>query len=204
MYFNVMTHNRALPKMKFQLSTLFTTAIYLLLLPTTLMSSTFPSCTSNVTDPDGDGYGYENSLTCTVDEETVNISASTECFDYEPIGDGWGWDGTTSCRVPINELEIIKSHFRTPLSEFFSDEVGIAATIYCPIPNMYFLLLQTGGLITVGTDNYGFGLWTTGMDAENGEILFSWSVATNDFRSEVILTENTVYSNRNRCEWVDP
>ena len=45
------------------------------------------------TDPVGDGWGWDGSTSCTVEQ------TDTTCIDTDPVGDGWGWDGSTSCRV---------------------------------------------------------------------------------------------------------
>ena len=90
-----------------------------------VLANEFPSCVQMLSDQDGDGYGYENSRTCIVDDTTshspvpgacVDDNAdgygwdgvasclvpeipTTDCVDTDPVGDGWGWDGSVSCRV---------------------------------------------------------------------------------------------------------
>lgn len=64
-----------------------------------LGNNNFPSCVSDASDPDGDGYGYENSQSCVVNEETTNSSAAGaqgNC-DYSDAAryDGWGYDAVT-------------------------------------------------------------------------------------------------------------
>jgi len=56
-----------------------------------------PNCSSSSSDPDGDGYGWENNATCIV----ATTSTSPECVD--PDGDGYGWDGTQTCLVSNSE-----------------------------------------------------------------------------------------------------
>lgn len=56
-----------------------------------MQSQANPVCVSEASDPDGDGWGWENEQTCVV--------SSAPCID--PDGDGWGWDGTQSCRIEV-------------------------------------------------------------------------------------------------------
>jgi len=91
-----------------------------------LAQSAYPECVYQASDPDGDGFGHENSTSCVITEnsnpvgqpgnnECIDDNADgwgwdgevscqvpipqTDCVDTDPIGDGWGWDGSTSCRV---------------------------------------------------------------------------------------------------------
>lgn len=62
--------------------------------------SVHPACVSALSDPDGDGYGWENNKSCIV----TNASADQDPDDngqacIDPDGDGWGWDGSASCVV---------------------------------------------------------------------------------------------------------
>lgn len=65
---------------------------------------TFPMCKHASSDPDGDGYGWEN-RTCLVDIEArpgtseTNTNTSTVCIDTPPLNDGWGWNGQASCET---------------------------------------------------------------------------------------------------------
>jgi len=52
-----------------------------------------PVCTSDSSDPDGDGFGWESDASCVV------ASGNGVCIDTPPVGDGWGWDGNASCMV---------------------------------------------------------------------------------------------------------
>jgi len=53
---------------------------------------------SPLSDPDGDGWGWENSMSCVV-------SPNDQCIDTD--GDGWGWDGTMSCRIDYSDVIVI-------------------------------------------------------------------------------------------------
>lgn len=51
-----------------------------------------PTCSSAASDPDGDGWGWENNQSCKV-APTCASAAS------DPDGDGWGWENNQSCMV---------------------------------------------------------------------------------------------------------
>jgi len=69
-------------------------------------STTFPTCSVNVVDDNGDGYGWENNRTCTV---TSNTSTKTDpALQHFPRcsasvadnnGDGFGWENNRSCLI---------------------------------------------------------------------------------------------------------
>ncbi len=57
-------------------------------------------CASPQSDPDGDGWGWENNQSCIVDttgDDTQHSTSNNTCPD--PDGDGWGWFNGQSCRV---------------------------------------------------------------------------------------------------------
>jgi len=80
---------------------------------------TMPDCASAASDPDNDGYGWENGESCMVVENqgsatpvadnsgatntTSNFSPSGVPFcanaSSDPDGDGWGWENDDSCIV---------------------------------------------------------------------------------------------------------
>ena len=66
-----------------------------------------PVCLSAASDPDGDGWGWENHASCRVDGP-VPVDAPAQAANGHPIclsshadpdGDGWGWENERSCRV---------------------------------------------------------------------------------------------------------
>lgn len=84
------------------------------------VSTARPTCVSANSDPDGDGFGWENSATCIVApgsiltppaesttpaEETASTSEPTparpDCLraDSDPDGDGFGWENNQTCLV---------------------------------------------------------------------------------------------------------
>jgi len=54
----------------------------------------YPMCRDPSSDPDGDGWGWENGKSCKVSSFPFCKSAS------DPDGDGWGWENGKSCVVP--------------------------------------------------------------------------------------------------------
>lgn len=50
------------------------------------------SCANTLSDPDGDGWGWENEQSC-----QVGNSQADQCPDLD--GDGWGWINGQSCQV---------------------------------------------------------------------------------------------------------
>lgn len=53
-------------------------------------------CVNPASDSDGDGWGYENGESCTI-EDTLSSTPAGNCIDYD--GDGWGWNGVESCQT---------------------------------------------------------------------------------------------------------
>lgn len=73
-------------------------------------SASTPNCTSASSDPDGDGYGWENNASCiaSVQSDTGTATApqpasSTlpvcQSANSDPDGDGYGWEQNASCRI---------------------------------------------------------------------------------------------------------
>ncbi len=61
-----------------------------------------PQCASADSDPDGDGWGYENSRSCLVAtssaDRTVQANGTPVCTAAAiDNGDGWGWENDRSC-----------------------------------------------------------------------------------------------------------
>jgi hypothetical protein len=68
-------------------------------------ASTPVVCQSPDSDPDGDGWGWENNASCVVEgtsaESSATVSTVNECafLSSDMDGDGWGWENGTSCRI---------------------------------------------------------------------------------------------------------
>jgi lysophospholipase L1-like esterase len=69
-----------------------------------------PACISAESDPDGDGWGWENDRSCIVSTNSVepeqNLRAGNgsglpacQLSTSDPDGDGYGWENDSSCRV---------------------------------------------------------------------------------------------------------
>ncbi|HEX8406751.1 MAG TPA: cellulase family glycosylhydrolase [Duganella sp.] len=58
-----------------------------------------PTCASAASDPDGDGWGWENGQSCQV----VVAATAPDCASAasDPDGDGWGWENGRSCKVVV-------------------------------------------------------------------------------------------------------
>jgi len=67
-------------------------------LGTAEMGITYPNCVSSASDPDGDGWGWENNQSCKV---VTSGTAYPTCVSAasDPDGDGWGWENAKSCKV---------------------------------------------------------------------------------------------------------
>lgn len=67
----------------------------------------YPPCLFDISDPDGDGWGWENELNCRVTETTRRDFPARKDFEYpicessqgDPNGDGWGWEYDRVCHV---------------------------------------------------------------------------------------------------------
>ena len=67
-----------------------------------------PVCEFSSSDPDGDGWGWENNQTCIIDDNSTpfvptNNNNNNKQFcasaSSDPDGDGWGWENNQSCVV---------------------------------------------------------------------------------------------------------
>ncbi|MNE00660.1 Mannan endo-1,4-beta-mannosidase precursor [compost metagenome] len=72
------------------------------LLSAPAMAATYPTCASAASDPDGDGWGWENGQSCQVAAGSGGGSTTyPTCASAasDPDGDGWGWENGQSCQV---------------------------------------------------------------------------------------------------------
>ncbi|MEM7257517.1 MAG: sialate O-acetylesterase [Pseudomonadota bacterium] len=64
-----------------------------------------PVCQSLDSDPDGDGWGWENNATCVVEGSVADNSGTASLTTYceyaasDMDGDGWGWENGASCQI---------------------------------------------------------------------------------------------------------
>ena len=69
----------------------------------------FNICVYEASDPDGDGWGWENNDSCMVDSTSIpngsDSSPDNQCIDDD--GDGWGWIQATqsSCQVDDSDID---------------------------------------------------------------------------------------------------
>ncbi len=60
-------------------------------------------CESAASDPDGDGWGWENAASCIVKNGNADNTSPTHpiCTSSlsDPDGDGWGWENNQSCLI---------------------------------------------------------------------------------------------------------
>lgn len=74
----------------------------------TVSYSNVPLCLSGDSDPDNDGWGWENSATCIVEAAHNNrnpVHPTCSLSDSDPDGDGWGWENNQSCRVGAPKMQ---------------------------------------------------------------------------------------------------
>lgn len=72
-----------------------------------MQTQDYPSCVFDISDPDGDGWGWENAQSCRVTETTRRDFPAQEGMEYpacersesDPNGDGWGWEYSRVCKV---------------------------------------------------------------------------------------------------------
>ncbi|WP_176736370.1 glycosyl hydrolase [Oligoflexus tunisiensis] len=58
----------------------------------------YPACLSKDSDPDGDGWGWENGRSC--QWRDVSFATCTS-VSVDSDGDGWGWENNQTCRVRL-------------------------------------------------------------------------------------------------------
>ena len=96
--------------------------------------ATFPTCQSSATDPDGDGFGFENNMSCVVtllldDASTadgINTFPTCESSATDPDGDGFGFENGVSCLVASTDIET------TPSNESASDDPTVDDSLSFP------------------------------------------------------------------------
>jgi len=59
-----------------------------------------PVCKSASSDPDGDGWGWENNRSCTVHVQQTSSVIWCTSRSSDSDGDGWGWENNRSCKMP--------------------------------------------------------------------------------------------------------
>lgn len=67
-------------------------------LGTAFQHLSYPTCKSAASDPDKDGWGYENNMSCVVKPSTTGYPTCNSAAS-DPDKDGWGWENNRSCVV---------------------------------------------------------------------------------------------------------
>ncbi|MDR7092127.1 carbohydrate-binding domain-containing protein [Cellvibrio fibrivorans] len=80
----------------FQYLALFFSLIFF---SSTSFAQDYPNCANSASDPDGDGWGWENSTSCRVVSTNTNSHPNCASASSDPDGDGWGWENNQSCQV---------------------------------------------------------------------------------------------------------
>jgi hypothetical protein len=85
------------PKLTRKLSFCSALAMLIMLVAVPLQAQVTMTCESAASDPDGDGFGWENGRSC-------RVSGFGQCrqANSDPDGDGFGWENNASCRMPQN------------------------------------------------------------------------------------------------------
>ena len=94
------------------------------------MAVTTPICASAASDPDGDGWGFENGQSCRVSSTGMGTGMGmmgpaycTNGSASDHDGDGWGWENNMSCLVQGSTYDV--SRMMYPLcTEKASDSDG--------------------------------------------------------------------------------
>ncbi|MEM7255749.1 MAG: hypothetical protein AAF404_00010 [Pseudomonadota bacterium] len=127
----------------------------------------FPACSASITDPDGDGYGWENQQTCTISTQIVPAPTVTPAVTPTPVvtvntpnfpvcsadvvdsdADGYGWENYRSCQIPTS-----------PAS---NDDDATAAA---PSPTVPVLVFPACSGTAADEDGDGFG-WENGQTCQ--------------------------------------
>ena len=104
--------------------------------PPTTASTTLPACASADSDPDGDGFGWENNQSCLVTGASGTAASTTTnqtsgqtsglpvCLsdDSDPDGDGFGWENNQSCQVTDSSRNGTQSGGASQLPACLSDD----------------------------------------------------------------------------------
>ena len=99
-------------------------------------TTTLPACALEDSDPDGDGFGWENNRSCQVTgssgtaapTDTNQTSGQTsglpvcQSANSDPDGDGFGWENNGSCQVTDSSRNDTQSGSSSPLPVCLSDD----------------------------------------------------------------------------------
>lgn len=90
----------------------------------------FPRCRFDISDPDGDAWGWEDGQSCIVTEETRrDFPEPADSADYpacehaknDPNGDGWGWENNRVCQVKGTTIKDPETAQKNPTAPVMID-----------------------------------------------------------------------------------
>lgn len=111
-----------------------------------------PSCTQIDSDPDNDGWGWENGQSCRVGTIIEKVHPDCQSPDSDPDGDGWGWENSQSCRVMVVKKKVHPQCQTTnsdPDGDGWGWENGLSCLVY-QARDITDLILITGQSNTLG------------------------------------------------------
>lgn len=68
--------------------------------PPVAQAQTYPTCSALASDPDGDGWGWENNQSCQVAKAPNGYPYCTTGHYQTSSSAGWGWEANRSCVIP--------------------------------------------------------------------------------------------------------
>ncbi len=163
-------------------------------------ASTIATCLTNESDPDGDGYGFENGRSCLVPPEaapqTLSVTISTDdantdvdsplprsqdyCLSAEsdPDGDGYGYENFATCLIaPAAETS---SEITTPQARQQSDNDVESQSVTTTLPECQSADSDPDG------DGYGYENYSTCLAIDNAQAETETVI---DYSSNVIDTD---------------
>lgn len=103
-----------------------------LLLGTARQSMSYPSCVSAASDPDKDGWGWENNMSCVVKASSTGYRTCVSAAS-DPDKDGWGWENNRSCIVKTSSAGY--PYCTSPASDPDKDGWGWENNRSCMVPS---------------------------------------------------------------------
>lgn len=183
--------------------------------------SAYPECAFTASDYDGDGWGYENTSSCIITDNSSSGEPATAGVCIDTDDDGWGWNGVESCTDILvdqtttetdtfSELEEIDKHFGTEVLFTGFSSSFYAAVIHCArepsSASVTYYLRYNGGLYTVGgplgrsDPTVGFGAWGTGLSTKDGRIMLS----VDGVFFPMVISDTEIGFEGRLCSWVTP
>lgn len=154
-------------------------------------------CQTIISDPDGDGWGWENGASCMVSTDTPTVEFTwCNSTNADPDGDGWGWENSTSCVVPASsDTETLIPPCQSNTADTDGDGWGWENNASC-------LASSTTESTTTDSSNVTCSSATADPDGdgwgwENGQSCAASSTDTNTTKTSTTGTEGVL------CDYVD-